>query len=111
MKQGMEVAQGLQYKLWMMGVLIVGPTYTYGDKMSIIYNTQRPKSTLKKNLNSIGCHVVVEAVAMGVLLRGNIDTNNNVADCLTKVIPEITNASLPYGFCRLLRLLEGTWEQ
>ena len=39
MKQGMEASCGLQYKLHMMGVPIVGPTYTYGDNMSTIHNT------------------------------------------------------------------------
>jgi hypothetical protein len=29
------------YKLRMMGVPILGPTYAYGDDMSVIYNTQR----------------------------------------------------------------------
>ena len=49
MKQGMEVSCRLWYKLYTMGVLIVGPTYTYGDNMSTIHNMQRPDSTLKKN--------------------------------------------------------------
>jgi hypothetical protein len=36
MKQGMEALQGLQYKLWTMGVQINGPSYIYGDHMSVI---------------------------------------------------------------------------
>jgi hypothetical protein len=40
MKQGMEALQGLQYKLQMMGVSISGPSYIYGDKMSVIHDTQ-----------------------------------------------------------------------
>ena len=39
MKQAMEVSQGLQYKLRMMGVPIEGPTHMYGDTMSTIHNT------------------------------------------------------------------------
>ena len=39
LKQGMETLQGLCYKLWMMGVEISGPSYIYGDNMSIIHNT------------------------------------------------------------------------
>ena len=41
MKQGMEAVRGLLYKLRMMGVRISGPTYLYGDNMSVIHNTQR----------------------------------------------------------------------
>jgi hypothetical protein len=48
MKLGMEVLRGIRYKLRMMGVPIAGPMYIYGDNMSVIHNTQRPESTLKK---------------------------------------------------------------
>ena len=50
MRQGMEAARGLQYKLQMMGVPIAGPTYIYGDNMSSINSTQQPESMLKKKL-------------------------------------------------------------
>ena len=36
MKYGMETLQGLRYKLNMMGVLILGPSYIYGDNMSVM---------------------------------------------------------------------------
>ena len=65
MKQGIEAVRGLRYKLRMMGVRISGPTYVYGDNMSVIHNTQRPESTLRKKLNSICYHAVRELVAMG----------------------------------------------
>ena len=48
MKQGMECLRGLRYKLRMMGVAVSGPSYIYGDNMSVIHNTQRPESMLKK---------------------------------------------------------------
>ena len=35
MKQGMEALRGLRYKLRMMGVPISGPSYIYGDNMSV----------------------------------------------------------------------------
>ena len=47
MKQGMETLRGIRYKLRMMGVAIAGPSYIYGDNMSVIHNTQRPESVLK----------------------------------------------------------------
>jgi len=51
MKICVETLRGLRYKLCMMGVPITGPTFVYGDSMSIIYNTSRPELTLKKKSN------------------------------------------------------------
>ena len=87
MKQGMESVRGLRYKLRMMGVRISGPTYIYGDNMSVIHNTQRPESTLRKKSNSICYHAVRELVAMGESLTGHITTVENYADLATKIIP------------------------
>ena len=66
-KQAMEVSQGLQYILRMMGVPIGGPTHMYRDNMSTIRNTQCPESQLKKKFNSLCYHAGREAVAMGEL--------------------------------------------
>ena len=65
MKQGVEALRGLRYKLRMMGVPIDGPTFVYGDNMSVVHSTSRPESPLKKKSNSICYHFVREAVAMG----------------------------------------------
>ena len=86
MKIGMESLRGLRYKLRMMGVPIWGPSLIYGDNMSVIHNTQRPESTLKKKSNSIAYHAVRESVAMGESLTGHVPTNHNVADLATKVL-------------------------
>jgi hypothetical protein len=86
LKNGMEAVRGLRYKLRMMGVEISGPTYTYGDNMSVIHNTQRPDSTLKKKSNSICYHACREAVAMGEMLTTHIPTALNPADLATKII-------------------------
>ena len=53
MKQGVEALRGIRYKLQIMGVKVHGPTYIYGDKISVIHNTSKPESVLKKNSNSI----------------------------------------------------------
>jgi hypothetical protein len=71
----------------MMGVSVSGPSYIYGDNMSVIHNTQWPELTLKKKLNSICYHAVRESVAMGESLTGHISTHNNPADICTKLIP------------------------
>ena len=45
----METLQGFRYKLHMMGVPIWGPSYKYGDNMSIIHNTQCENQLLRRN--------------------------------------------------------------
>ena len=42
MKTGVDALRGIRYKLRMMGVPLTGPTYIYGDNMSVIYNKSRP---------------------------------------------------------------------
>ena len=48
MKTGVEELRGVRYKLRIMGVPLTGPTYVYGDNMSVIYNTSRPESTRRR---------------------------------------------------------------
>jgi len=55
-KVRVEMLRGLHYKLHMMGIAISGPNDIYGDNMSVIHNTQRPESMLKKKSNAICYH-------------------------------------------------------
>ena len=87
MKHGMEALRGLRYKLRMMGVPIDGPSFIYGDNMSVIHNTQRPESTLKKKSNSVCYHAVREAVAMGECITAHVSTHDHPADICTKIMP------------------------
>ena len=68
MKHGVETLRGIRYKLHMMGVPLDGPSNIYSDNMSVINNTQKPESVLKKKSNSICYHAIREAVAMGEIL-------------------------------------------
>ena len=70
----------------MMGVPLPGPSYIYGDNISVIHYTQRPESTLKKKNNSICYHALREAVAMGEFLTTHIPTNDNLSDTMTKLL-------------------------
>ena len=70
-----------------MGVELSGPSFIYGDNMSVIHNTQSPESMLKKKSNAICYHAIRESVAMGESLTGHIPSGNNPADLCTKVIP------------------------
>ena len=64
MKQGVEALHSIRCKLRMMGVEIYVPTYIYGDNMSVIHNTPKLDSVLKKKSNIICYHFVREAAAM-----------------------------------------------
>ena len=86
MKKAMEASSGLQYKLHMMGIPIVAPMYMYGDNMSMIRNTQRLVSTLKKKLKSICYLVIREAIVIEEILTGHVKMDENPTDSLTKVV-------------------------
>jgi hypothetical protein len=86
MKHGIENVRGLRYKLRMMGIQISGPTYVYGDNMSVINNTSRPESTLKKKSNSVCYHFCRESAAMDESIMGHVSSEENRADIATKII-------------------------
>ena len=54
--------------------------------MSVIHDTQRPESVLKKKSNSICYHAIRESVAMGEILTCHVPTDMNPADLCTKII-------------------------
>jgi len=85
MKHGVEKLRGLRYKLRMMGVPVLGPSYIYGDNKSAITNSSTPESVLKKKCNSICYHACRESVAMDESRFAHIRTTDNWADLLTKV--------------------------
>jgi hypothetical protein len=86
MKQGIETCRGIRYKLRMIGVPIKGPTYVFGDNMSVIHNYSKVESELKKKCNSVCYHAVRESVAMGETLAAYISTHENPADLMTKCL-------------------------
>ena len=54
--------------------------------MSVIYNTSRPESTLKKKSNSIYYYAVRKAVASGECLTTHCKTRDNYSDMMNKVL-------------------------
>ena len=86
MKHRMEHIRGLRYKLRTMGVLIEGPAYVYGYNMSVIYNTSRLDSTLKKKANSVCNHAIRESAAMGEIMTTHVPILDNPAGLCKKVI-------------------------
>ena len=87
MKQCCEYICGLRYKLWMMGIPVKGPTWTYGDNQSVLANTTIPDSTLKKKSQSIAYHFVHEGAARDEWRTSCVNTHDNEADLLTKQLP------------------------
>jgi hypothetical protein len=71
----------------MVGVTLSGPTFVYGDNISVVHNTQMPESVLKKKSNSICYHAVRESAAMGESIIGHVHSVDNPADICTKVVP------------------------
>jgi hypothetical protein len=84
MKTGIELVIGLRYKLRMMGVPLEGPTRVLADNMSVVNNTSRPESQLKKKSNSIAYHFCREVVASKAAFVTYEPTETNIADMLTK---------------------------
>ena len=70
-----------------MGIAVEGPVYIYGDNQFVLANTTIPKSCLKKKSQSIAYHFVREGVAKDEWRTTYVNTNDNPADLLTKLLP------------------------
>jgi len=84
MKQCCEYIRGLRYKLRMMGIPCDFPAYIFGDNQSVLANTSRPHSVLKKKSSSIAFHYVREGVAKDEWRTTYINIHVNPADMFTK---------------------------
>jgi len=87
LKQCCEYIIGLRYKLRMMGIPCVGPSYIEGDNKSVLANTTIPDSKLRKKNQSICYHMVREGSARDVWRTGYVKSEFNEADLLTKQLP------------------------
>ena len=61
--------------------------YIQGDNQSVLANTSIPDSTLKKKSQSIAYHFVPEGAARDEWRTLYINTHENEADLLTKLLP------------------------
>ena len=84
-KVAMEKVRGLRYKLRMTEIPLGGPTYMYGDNISVIQNTQRPESTINKKSLSLAYHDIRESVAMNELRTGHMRSGKNPGNLVTKI--------------------------
>ena len=87
MKQCCEYIRGLRYKLRMMGIPVEVPSFIFGDNQSVLANTSKPHSSLKKKSSSIAFHFVREGVAKDEWRTTYLNTNLNPADMCTKSLP------------------------
>jgi hypothetical protein len=94
MRIAVELTEALRYKLRMFGIPILGPTNVYCDNEAVTKNAIYPESTLKKKHNSIAYHRTREAVAAGTIRVTKEDGKTNLADVLTKPLPQVTKEFL-----------------
>jgi hypothetical protein len=91
MRIAVELIQSLQCKLCMFGIPIDGPTNVYCDNEAVRKNSIFRESTLKKMHNSIAYHHTTrEAVVAGTIQVSKEDGKTNLADVLTKLLPQAT---------------------
>ena len=82
-----EMVEGLLYKLRMFGVPINDEARIFCDNESVVKGSTFPESTLKKKHVSIAFHRIREAVAAGKILIYYEASGSNLADLLTKPLP------------------------
>jgi hypothetical protein len=70
-----------------MGIPCEGPSYVYGNNQSVLANTTIPDSTLKKKNQSIAYHFVREGAVRDEWRTAYVNTHENEADLLTKLLP------------------------
>ena len=78
--------RGLHYKLRMMGIPVTNLTCIAGDNQSVLWNTSKPDSMLKKKCNLIAHHCVQEGAAKDEWITGYINTVHNPLDMMTKAL-------------------------
>ena len=87
MKNAVELVTALRYKLRMFGVPVDGPTDMFCDNEAVYKNSSTPESVLRKKHHSVAYHKCREAVASGICRIAKEDTETNLADIFTKVLP------------------------
>jgi hypothetical protein len=78
----------------MFGIPIDGPTNVYCDNEAVTKNAIYPESTFKKKHNSIAYHHIREAIVVETIRVTKEDGKTNLADVLTKLLPQATKEFL-----------------
>ena len=70
-----------------MGIPVKEPDFIFGHNQSVLSYTTMPEYMLKKKTQSIAFYFVREGSARGEWRTAYINTHENVADMLTKLLP------------------------
>ena len=87
LKNTVELVTSIRYKLRMFGVPIYGPTDMFCDNEAVLKKSSTPESVLRKKHHSVAYHKCCEAVASGICRIAKEDTDTNISDIFTKVLP------------------------
>ena len=69
-----------------MGIKVSKPTVIYGDNMSVLINSTKAGSPLKKKYLALSYHFCREHFSAGVVDIRKIDSKENYADPFTKAL-------------------------
>ena len=97
LRVGMEMNEGLRYKLKMMGIPVAGPSNVLCDNKVAADNSALPEPQLKKKRLSICYHYVRECCAKLAARIAFEDSCSNLADICTKVLGKIKRKELCKG--------------
>jgi hypothetical protein len=89
-RQACEQIIDLRYTLRMMGIPIDGPTWMFGDNLSVITSSTIPSSALNKRHNALSYHRVRECLASKIMHFIHVDGKYNPADIFTKYLGWVT---------------------
>ena len=87
MRLAKEMISALRIKLKCFGIPITGSTNVFCDNNAVVLNVSNPESTLTRKHNAINYHIIREAVAAKIIRVGKEDTDTNIADVFTKLLP------------------------
>jgi hypothetical protein len=76
----------IRYTVRMMGVSIEGPTYMFGDNMSVIRSSTISHSMLGKRHNMLSYQRCREAISAGISKMFHMDGKQNPSDVMTKFL-------------------------
>ena len=103
MKTGIELVEGLRFKLRMMGCPLDGATCVIAENMSVVHNCTRPNLVLKKKSCSIVFHFCRERIAAKVVFVVWTKSEGNLVDMFTKSQPGPSrNSTSTTGFVLVL---------
>ena len=87
LKNAVELVTALRYKLIMFDIPIGGLTYMFCHNKDVYKNSSTPESVLGKKHHIVVYHKCREAVVSGICRISKENTETNLADIFTKVLP------------------------